>query len=240
MKNGILNGKKVKIGAVVLYLLSTVYFLYIGRYEVIYGAGVAMVIAVQLFGLGLFIVGGILSGWQWKKAFFIATTIIATIQISIIVFHRIERYIPTYTIRLPSDFSGDFYLLHTPDERSDVVVDENGIGYIGSKGKGKWRIRSGESDISEVLQSGRYNEVALYNRDSTQKTVFYLTCYSVLDTLDYSSIPQSYYLEKCVLPHQFEMMVEVYNLDVDHLRRLVMIRGSDQRVWTVDAVHSNL
>jgi hypothetical protein len=80
------------------YLFTTAYILYIGRYETIYGAGVAGVIVIQVFGLLIFGVYLLLSKFNVRSSFKVFAFVVSSIQISLIIIHEINQYKPTYVI----------------------------------------------------------------------------------------------------------------------------------------------
>lgn len=237
--NSLLNTKVLRWVGIAFYFLSTSYFFYIGRFETIYGAGVALMLIVQAFGLVLFGLGTLLSGFQWKKSLYAAMAITTVIQIVFITIHRVERYKPTYTIHLPEHYSGEVHLFITPEERVDVFVNENGLGYMGSRGKANWKIKRGNHQMPEVFKSGRSSQITHYNSDSTMMTTYHMSCYIVDDTLDYSQFSDRYYITPCLTTEAFFEIVKKYQVDLDRLRKIVYTRESALHDWVFDEARSN-
>lgn len=69
------------------------------------------------------------------------------------------------------------YLPVVPGERVDVTVNNFGIGYVGSKGRVKWRVEQCGRDITGEIPVTGYNEVSLRNEGNTQLIVYDVGCY---------------------------------------------------------------
>ena len=213
---------KKKSAIVLLYIVATIYALYIGRYETIYGVGVLTVLLLQAVCAVVFGIALLFTRFNVRRSFFLSIFLATLAQTTLIIAHEITSYVPTRTITIPCDFDGTVYLPVVPGERVDVTVNSFGIGYVGSKGRVKWRVE----------QCG-YNEVSLRNEVNTQLIVYDVGCYH------FDREPQELRVT-CLDSLQFLQLVNEGMIDEQRLRKRVWKGNGVEESWVLNNSLSNL
>lgn len=225
---------------IVLYLVTTSYLFYIGRYETVYGAGVLSVIVIQALGLLLFALTFFLSKYNLRKSFSVFAIALSSIQGILIVAHEIEQYKPTYTISIPENYTGSVYLFVSDVSRSDVQVDENGIGYLGSRGKAQWELKQGDKTLNEAFQTMQHNEILIRSSDDTQLTSYDVSCLQINDLAYYPVREPDYPIIPCLDSETFLKMIEQGLVEENKLRKKVWNGSGNDKDWVLDASQSRL
>lgn len=219
------------------YLISFLYCLYIGVFETIYSLGIYVLIAIQGIGLVFFLIHLLATRFLSKtkfevgKSFRFSVLILVFIQILWIVAHRIEKYVPTYTISIPETFTGCVYLFISPEERGDVDVSNNGIGYMGSEGKAQWRILRGGIDISDAYSGLQTNSISVYSKDGLQLTKYRIECFEINDSNFYPERSSDYPIDPCMNDEEFLQLSEGGYIDESNLKKVVWNRSENRDEW---------
>ena len=238
------NNKKRKylflVFVFLFYLFTTAYIFYIGRYETIYGAGVTGVIAIQVFGLLIFGVSLLLSKFNVRSSFKVFAFVVSSIQISLIIIHEINQYKPTYVIDIPENYEGCIYLFVTNEDRSNVSIDEHGIGYIGSKGNAKWEIQNGDHSITEAFATSQQNEILIRDSSNTTMTAYDVSCLEINNSNYYPPRQSDYEIKPCMESVEFLELVEQGVINEKLLRKKVWKGNGDESSWVLDSQESRL
>ncbi len=223
-----------------IYLISSVYIFYIGRFETIYGSGVLGAIALQLIGLVIFVISLLLTSRKFRKSLLIAALSLGIIQAAIIVFHEIKEYSPTYTINIPTHYEGCIYLFVTNAQRSDVVVDQNGIGYVGSHGKASWKIFKGGQDVTSAFSTSQQNEILIHDSTNNTLTSYNVSCMNINPLNVYAKRHSDYEIIPCMDYIEFLELVKLGIIDEQVLRKTVWKRQTNDSNWMLDAESSRI
>lgn len=235
------KGKYLYLTFVLLfYLFTTAYILYLGRYETIYGAGVAGVIVIQVFGVLVFGVTLLLSKFNVCSSFKVLAFVVGSIQLALIIIHEIDQYEPTYVIVIPQNYEGCIYLFVTNEDRSNVSVDERGIGYIGSKGKANWEIQKGSQSITEAFATSQHNEILIRDSSNTTMTAYDVLCLEINNSNYYPKGQYDYEIKPCMDSAEFLELVEQGVINENLLRKKVWKGNGDESSWVLDSQESRL
>lgn len=225
---------------VLFYLFSTAYIFYIGRYETLYGAGVSGVLVIQALGFLVFGVSLLLSKYKVRLGFYISALAVSSIQLAFIITHEIDHYQPTYIIDIPPNYEGVIYLFVTNTEKSHVSVDEHGVGYMGSKGKAKWKIRRGNLFFSEALETSQNNEIILRDSANTVMTVYDVTCLTLNNSHHNPTRISSTEGKPCMDNSEFLELVKRGVILEKMLQKKVWRGNGDESSWVFDSQNSKL
>lgn len=227
-----------------LYLSSLAYCFFIGVYETLYSLGVYVLIAIQGIGLLVFfihlLVTRLLSTKKvsLEKSLIVSLVVLTAIHLSVISYHRIEQYKPTYSVSIPDTFKGAVYLFNTPEEVQDVIVSEAGIGYIGSKGKREWKFMRAGIDITDAYVTSHMNEIAIYEGDSTRLTAYDVQCLVINDSNIYPKRNSINPVTPCMGATRFLHLVQAGFIDESKLRKGVWNRSENGDEWIADVQRS--
>lgn len=224
---------KKKSAIVLLYVVATIYALYIGRYETIYGVGVLTVLLLQAVCAVVFGIALLFTRFNVRRSFFLSIFLATLAQTTLIIAHEITSYVPTRTITIPCDFDGTVYLPVVPGERVDVTVNNFGIGYVGSKGRVEWRVEQCGRDITGEIPVTGYNEVSIRNEGNTQLIVYDVGCYH------FDREPQELRVT-CLDSLQFLQLVNEGMIDEQRLRKRVWKGNGVEESWVLNNSLSNL
>ena len=235
------KGKYLDLAFVFLfYLFTTAYIFYIGRYETIYGAGVAGVIIIQVFGLLVFGVSLLLSKYNLRPSFKVFAFVVSSIQLALIIIHEIDQYKPTYVIEIPQNYEGCIYLFVTNEERSNVAVDEHGIGYVGSKGKAKWEIQKGYQSITNAYATSQQNEIIIKDSSNTKMIAYDVSCLEINNSNYYPPRQYDYEIKPCMDSVEFLELVAQGVINEKLLRKKVWKGNGNESSWVLDSQESRL
>ena len=117
----------------ILFLLANAFAFWLGRYHTIYGVGIYMLPSIWIYALAPAFI--FLAVKFKKRKIFFLVYLASAIFLFLVYFtlFGIDRYKPTVKINAPEDYEGCVYLFHTVEEIDEVIIDENGIGYIERK-----------------------------------------------------------------------------------------------------------
>ncbi|MDB4060740.1 hypothetical protein N9515_02130 [Vicingaceae bacterium] len=175
------------------YLFTTAYIFYIGRYETIHGAGVAGVIVIQVFGVTL-----LLSKFNVRSSFKVFTFVVSSIQLALIIIHEFDQYKPSYVIDIPQNYEGCIYLFVTNEDRSNVSLDEHGIGYIESKGN---------QSITKAFAASQQNEIVIRGSSNTTMIAYDVSCLEINNSNYYPQRQYDYEIKPCMDSAEFLELV---------------------------------
>lgn len=232
--------KWIKVIALLSYVFSTFYSLYLGRYESIYGLGVILVILIQALGVLVFLVTLFLQKFSFQKKLLYSSILVSCLQAVFILGHEIEQYKPTYYINIPSDYTGCVYLFVTNNQIQNVTVDENGMGYMGRDGKVNWEIKRGDELITQAFSTSQSNEILI--RDSTNTTLiaYSVSCLEINDSSYYPKRPYDYEIFPCMDTKEFLGLIEDEILNEEWLRKKVWKGNGKEDSWVLDTQLSRL
>lgn len=222
------------------YFITTAYTFYIGIYETLYSLGFYSAIAVQLFGLLIFGFALFLSKLNFRKSLKVFAIVVSSIQCVFIIGHELDQYKPTRVIHIPPNYKGCIYLFVTNQPKSNIIVDENGIGYIGSKGKATWEIKRGNESITEAFSTSNQNEILIRDSSNTSLIAYEVSCLEI-GTLN-NDPPRQYdsEIKPCMDSVEFLELVEYGIIDEKVLRKKVWKGNGDESSWVLDSQKSRL
>jgi len=238
----ILNRTSVRaLFTVTLYLITSVWAFYIGRFETIYGAGALLVLIIQGLGLVSALITLILPPHKLFQSLKFGAYLTIVLQSLMIIIHEIEEYKPVYEIRVPSHVKGCVYLFLTPYDRLDVDVNDQGIGYIGSQGKVIYEIVQDNEDITDAFQTGLWNEIVLYENDSLTMIVYGVQCFNVKEENNYQDLSFPYWPWNCMDGIEFQEWLEAGRIEENQLQKKIWHRSSmSSNDWIFDHRKSRL
>ena len=120
-----------------------------------------------------------------------------------------------------------------PGERRNVLVNNNGIGYVGSKGRVQWRVVKCGLDITDEIPVTGYNEVSILNADNTELIAFDIGCYQM------DAEPQEFRVN-CLDSMMFYQFVEEGVIEEHRLRKRVWQGDGSEDRWVLNNSLSNL
>jgi len=214
------------------YLVSLSWAFYIGRFEVVYGAGAGVVIFLQGFGLVAMLIYALVSR-SLLHSFYITLIVLTSLNTLLIVGHEIGEYRPTYTLTIPADYEGCVYLFTTDAEPSDFNADTHGIAYSPKGGKYLISVEQDGVDITDVLQSSNMNALVIYSEDSTLMTNYHVACININAEKNYPTESWDRSYPPCMDVEEFQYLIELGWIDESRLRETVYTRTSDGTDWEV-------
>ena len=226
--------------ALFFYLVSTAYILYIGIYETIYGLGVYEAIIIQIFGLLIFGISLFLSKFNFRKSVKLFAFLVSIIQFVSIIAHEVDQYKPTYVINIPPNYEGCVYLFTTNNDKSDIEVDSNGIGYMGSKGKAIWEIQKGKESITEAFSNSQQNEIIIRNTLNTLLISYDVACLEISQSNQYTTRQSDNVVYPCMDSKEFLELVNYGIIDEKLLRKKVWNGNGSEDDWVLDSQKSRL
>jgi hypothetical protein len=160
--------------------------------------------------------------WSFSSAFKVAFIFGTSLNFILILGHEISEYKPTRTITVPDDFAGCIYLLSTIEERTDVTIDENGVGYWGSNGRVIWEIERDGVDITDAFNISHADELTVYNDGGRVMTTYHVNCIEIATNDMYLETHIDYYDQTpCMDTIKFQDLVELGWIDESRLRETV-------------------
>jgi hypothetical protein len=226
--------------AFLIYVVTTGYISYLARYETIYSVGVYAVIAIQVLGLFVLAVTLLFSRFNYLRSLKAFAFAVSLIQFVFIIVHEIDHYKPTYVITIPSNYEGCIYLFVTRESRSDVFVDERGIGYVGSTGKAKWEIRRGNECITDAFSTSQHNEIIVRDSSNTLMIAYDVSCLEINESNHYPPRPYDKQTIPCMDSPEFLELVEQGVINEKLLRKKVWKGNGDESSWVFDSQESRL
>ncbi|MEQ9188521.1 MAG: hypothetical protein RLP15_12360 [Cryomorphaceae bacterium] len=211
------------------YLASLVWAFYIGRFEVIYGAGASVIIYLQAIGLAAMLIYFAITK-RFEQSLFSTLTLLTALHLLLIISHEISNYQPTYTLRIPDNYQGSLYLFGTIESPDDLGTPVDGIGYLPHPGKYTIEIEQGGDDISSAWQTSNSNEIVLYEDDSTVMIAYDVACIDINLERDYP-VDYSRTYVPCMDPDEFKALVAAGTVDERRLRKSVYTRKNKSSPW---------
>ncbi|MGB6037322.1 MAG: hypothetical protein WBG42_13700, partial [Cryomorphaceae bacterium] len=132
------------------------------------------------------------------------------------------------------------YLFITNEERSNVSVDENGIGYVGSKGKAKWEIRKGIKSIPKVFATSQQNEILIKDSSNTTMIAYNVSCLEINNSNYYPPRQYDDKIKPCMDSVEFLELFEQGVIDEKLLRKKVWKGNGNESSWVLDSQESRL
>lgn len=218
------------------YLASLVWAFYIGRFEVIYGAGAAVIIYLQAIGLVAMLIYFAITK-RLEQSIFSALTMLTVLHLVLIISHEVSKYQPTYTLRIPDNYQGCLYLFGSIESPDDLEAPVNGIGYLPHPGRYSIEIEHGGDDITTAWQTSNSNEIVMYEDDSTVMIAYDVACIEINPERAYP-VDHSRTYWPCMDSEEFKALVAMGWVDESRLRKSVYARKSKSSTWEFDPVRS--
>lgn len=225
----------------VLYFTTLIYGSIVGYFDTFYGFGFLLMIVFQGLGIIALLIYYLVVEKDGNGSLAFAakvTTVLQTILIAAITY---DNYQPTYTIEIPQGIEGCVYLFTTPEERQDATVDQNGVGYVGSKGKTDFKVKMNGEELLNVLNTGHNNEILIYENNGKTMIGYNVWCLEISDDHAYPDSHADYFnVIDCMDAEEFKTWLNEGFIDESKLRKRVWTGSGNGKDWELDHERSRL
>ena len=194
---------------IIFFLITGLYWTYLAYTETFYRLGIILIPVVFVFAI-LF---GSIAYFKYNRSFkhgIRTFSISAIILLSgLIIWHKIEHYKPTLTVRIPENFEGTVYLF--PSDTlvgSTIDVNANGIGYGPHTGQFHYKYKHGSKRIDDVQNTINSNQITYWSADSTKIRTIAISCFDVEKDKVYPKTELSWVYKECMSKSIFEHLIK--------------------------------
>ncbi len=205
-----------------LFLISMVWFSYLGRYHTIYGAGFLLTPTILLLSLLPFLASAFIFFKSWSyslRVYFVSASLMFSV---LIASFYIENYKPSIYVNIPEQFQGRIILFNTEsNSKRDIEISENGVGYLPYPVNYRLKFKYGDKKIQQIENTINTNQIQFYNADSTMVHWVDVSCYKVGSGVDYEAdhfVPRDF--KPCMDGSQLRQFIRLNKVDSSKIRWL--------------------